>query len=154
MIKVPNCNLTHTYQRHVCALISSKTHFICWQIIWLNLSITVCKFQNLALYIHRDTNASGVIFGLTYIFQHCLHDLPEFVPVSIVHPSAPHASQNLCAVRGVVPHHMEGQLLGISQPLGHGSRLSAGQSTVQVPADHRAHAGVNNWQESPQHPKY
>ena len=86
--------------------------------------------------LHRDTNASGVIFGLTYIFQQCLHNLPEFVPVARVHPGTPHASQNLRAVLGVVPHHMEGQLLGISQPLGHGSRLSAGQSAVQVPADH------------------
>ena len=50
--------------------------------------------------VHRDTNASGV-FGLTYIFQQCLHDLPEFVPVAGVHPGAPHASQNLRAVLGL-----------------------------------------------------
>ena len=52
---------------------------------------------------------------------------------------------------GVVPHHVEGQT-GV-EPVLHSGLLSGGESAVQVPGHHQVHRGVQNGDESPQHPE-
>ena len=91
--------------------------------------------------------------GGAYTGQEPLHGPPELLPVPGVEPGPPHAAQDLGAVHGVVPHHVEGEA-ALLQPLAHGRGLPGGQPAVEVARGHRVHQRVEQRQEPPHHAEY